>query len=84
MALVAYAPDTMIVVDNARNIEALSQAAQSSDVVLAVLVDIDLGFGRTGVLTHDAVEELARQISAGPTYQVCRSPGIWRSPSAHT
>jgi D-serine deaminase-like pyridoxal phosphate-dependent protein len=62
MALVACAPDTMIVVDNARNVEALSQAAQSSGVVLPVLIDIDLGFGRTGVLTHDAVEELARRM----------------------
>lgn len=64
MELVAHAPDTMIVADNADNVEALSLAARAAGVTLAVLVDIELGFGRTGVTTIEALEALTCQVIA--------------------
>jgi D-serine deaminase-like pyridoxal phosphate-dependent protein len=62
VALVRQAPDTMIVVDNPDNASALARTAKDYAVVLPVLVDIELGFGRTGVLGVDAAERLARHI----------------------
>jgi D-serine deaminase-like pyridoxal phosphate-dependent protein len=62
--LLRRAPDTMIVADNPDNVAALAQAARQVGVVLAVLVDVELGFGRTGVLTVDAAEALAHQIAS--------------------
>ncbi len=64
MELVARAPDTMIVADNADNVAALSLAAKTAGVTLAVLVDIELGFGRTGVTTIEGVAALTRQVIA--------------------
>jgi D-serine deaminase-like pyridoxal phosphate-dependent protein len=61
--LMALAPDTMIVADHPDNVEALAQAARARGVELGVLVDLELGFGRTGVLTVNAVETLARRIA---------------------
>ena len=63
MALVAQAPGTMIVADHPDNVVALAQAARAGGVELGVLVDLELGFGRTGVLTVDAAETLARRIA---------------------
>lgn len=61
--LVSQAPDTMIVTDNKDNVSALAKAAVGRGIVMPVLVDIELGFGRTGVLSAGAAEVLARQIS---------------------
>lgn len=61
--LVSQAPDTMIVTDNRDNVSALAQAAAGKGIVMPVLIDIELGFGRTGVLSVDAAEVLARQIA---------------------
>jgi len=60
--LVRHAPDTMVVVDNSDNVSALARAAGDNGIVLPVLVDVELGFGRTGVLSVDAAEALARHI----------------------
>ncbi|MGS1095298.1 DSD1 family PLP-dependent enzyme [Aquamicrobium terrae] len=65
--LVGGAPDTMIVVDNADNAGALAAAAERAGVTASVLVDVELGFGRTGVLSVDAAEALARAIAACPS-----------------
>jgi D-serine deaminase-like pyridoxal phosphate-dependent protein len=60
--LIRQAPDTMIVVDNPDNASALARTAADNRVVLPVLVDIELGFGRTGVVSADAAAALARHI----------------------
>lgn len=65
--LVRRAPDTMIVVDNVDNATALDAAAREAGIVLPVLVDLDLGFGRTGVLSADGAETLARHIAGHPS-----------------
>lgn len=65
--LVRQAPDTMIVVDNPGNASALADAAKQAGIVLSVLVDVELGFGRTGVLTVEAAETLARVVASLPS-----------------
>ena len=54
--------DVMIVVDHVSNVSALDRAARTAGIRLPVLVDVELGFGRTGVTTIDAAEALTHQI----------------------
>lgn len=61
--LVRKAPNTMIVVDNAKNVDVLADAAAANNITLNVLIDVELGFGRTGVTSVDASEALARRIA---------------------
>lgn len=49
MACVQQAPDTIIVVDNEKNLYDLNEAAKALSSPINVLVDIDPGIGRTGV-----------------------------------
>lgn len=51
LALAAAAPDLMAVVDHPANARALSEAATSAGLTLRLLVDFDIGLGRTGVAT---------------------------------
>jgi 3-hydroxy-D-aspartate aldolase len=62
--LVAEAPDTMVVVDNAENIEALAQAGAEDRVTLDVLIDIDVGGRRTGAQPGDAAVALGRLVTS--------------------
>lgn len=64
--LVRAAPDTMIVVDNADNVHAIAAAAERAGIAVILLVDIELGFGRTGVRGADAAVALARAVEATP------------------
>jgi len=50
--------------------ERLSAAAAGNDVELGVLIDLDVGFGRTGVQGPAAAAELAKQIDALPGLRV--------------
>jgi D-serine deaminase-like pyridoxal phosphate-dependent protein len=61
--LVAEAPDTMVVVDNAENVEALARVAAEDRVRLDVLVDIDVGGRRTGAQPGDAAVALGRAVT---------------------
>ena len=54
----------MIVVDNPANVDALASAAQQAGRKLGVLVDFDVGQGRTGVTSIDAAVALARRARA--------------------
>ena len=65
--LVRQVPDTMVVVDNPENAAALAGAAQDAGIVLSVLIDVELGFARTGVVSADAAEALARVIADKPS-----------------
>ncbi|KTC77088.1 DSD1 family PLP-dependent enzyme [Legionella brunensis] len=49
------APDTMVVVDNLKNIADLEQAGHLHQQTIHVLVDLDPGVGRTGVAPHHAL-----------------------------
>jgi 3-hydroxy-D-aspartate aldolase len=54
----------MIVVDNPANVESLASAAQQAGRKLGVLVDFDVGQGRTGVTSIDAAVALGRRAQA--------------------
>jgi len=56
--------DLMAVVDNSENVDYLAHAAAKSSQKLKLLVDVDLGLGRSGVTRTDQALMLARQIAA--------------------
>ncbi len=62
--LVAEAPDTMVVVDNAENVKTLAAAAARDGVTLQVLVDLDVGNRRTGVAPGEPAVALGRAVAA--------------------
>ena len=66
--LAALARITRIAVcaDDARQVDALAQAAEAAGVRLAVLVEIDVGMGRCGVAPGPEAVALAQQIAASP------------------
>lgn len=49
IACLQIAPETLVVVDNEKNLQDLNRAGASSNTAINVLVDIDPGIGRTGV-----------------------------------
>jgi 3-hydroxy-D-aspartate aldolase len=63
MRLVAEAPDTLVVVDNAENVDVLARAAAEDGVTLDVLIDVDVGGRRTGVQPGEPALALARQVA---------------------
>jgi D-serine deaminase-like pyridoxal phosphate-dependent protein len=62
--LVAGAPDTMVVVDNADNAAALGRAMLAAGQVLDVMIDVDVGNRRTGAQPGAPALALARAITA--------------------
>ena len=58
-----------VVADHESNIAALSQAATSAGVRLDILVEVDVGQGRTGVTPGQRAGELAAQIARSPGLQ---------------
>lgn len=54
----------MIVVDNPANVDSLASAAQQAGRRLGVLIDFDVGQGRTGVTSIDATVALAGRARA--------------------
>ena len=63
--LAAYS-EVMVAVDDERNAEELSQAAQLKGVRLRVLVEVDVGMGRCGTAPGQATLALAQRIEALP------------------
>jgi D-serine deaminase-like pyridoxal phosphate-dependent protein len=55
-----------VCVDDADNVSALARAAQSANVVLDVLVEVDIGMSRCGVEPGEATLRLARQVALRP------------------
>ena len=60
--LLESAPDTMVVVDNASNVDALARAMASRGLTLDVLIDIDVGGRRTGAQPGEPALALARAV----------------------
>ena len=56
----------MVVVDNPANLDALAAAAAKGKRVLGVIVEFDVGQGRTGTRTVDAAATLARRAKSSP------------------
>tara|TARA_R110002051_G_scaffold36358_2_gene79116 strand:- start:24570 stop:25703 length:1134 start_codon:yes stop_codon:yes gene_type:complete len=67
IALAGKAPDTMIVVDNPANAEALATRAAAAGVRLNVIIDVELGFGRTGITSPEAAVGLGQTIKSLPS-----------------
>jgi D-serine deaminase-like pyridoxal phosphate-dependent protein len=61
--LLESAPDTMVVVDNEANIDALARSMASRGLVLDVLVDVDVGGRRTGAQPGEAALALGRAVA---------------------
>jgi len=74
-ALVRVDPDLLLVVDHREQIEDLAAATSTAEVRLSVLIDIDVGLGRTGVTTSMAAIALAEQIAAHPSLRLAGVQG---------
>jgi D-serine deaminase-like pyridoxal phosphate-dependent protein len=61
--LLESAPDTMVVVDNPENVDALGRAMSARGLTLDVMVDIDVGGRRTGAQPGEPALALARAIA---------------------
>ena len=63
--MVALAPkgDVLLAVGHARQVELLSHAAQQARVTVDVLIDVDVGDRRTGILPGEPALELARLVA---------------------
>ncbi len=67
--LLAEAPDTLVVVDDAGNVNELQRAADSAAVHILVLIDLDVGHDRTGVRPEGALV-LAQHIARAPNLEL--------------
>jgi len=61
---------TMVAVDDAANVEQLSAACQAKGVTLRILVEVDIGMHRCGVLPGQAALELAQKVAQAPGLQL--------------
>jgi D-serine deaminase-like pyridoxal phosphate-dependent protein len=58
--------DLIVAVDDAQNVQELSQAAQAAGVSLRVLVEVDVGMHRCGVAPGEPALVLAQQVERAP------------------
>jgi D-serine deaminase-like pyridoxal phosphate-dependent protein len=63
-ALNARAEGLLVAVDEPANVDALASAARAAGKRLGLLVDVEIGGGRTGLAEPEAVLALARRIAA--------------------
>src|SRR5574341_1261126 len=68
--LVATAPDTLGVLDNAENVAVLGREAAAAGVVVGVLVDVDVGNRRTGIAPGAPALGLARLVAGQPALRL--------------
>jgi 3-hydroxy-D-aspartate aldolase len=66
LRVIEQQPETMIVVDDADNVHELGEAVARAGRVVNVLVDVEVGGRRTGVLPGEPAVELARAVAAQP------------------
>ncbi|MPZ08605.1 MAG: DSD1 family PLP-dependent enzyme [Kiloniellaceae bacterium] len=66
LKLAARAGEVMVVVDDAENLRALGAAADAAGCDLGVLIDVDIGQERTGVIDAEAALVLAGIIAGAP------------------
>jgi D-serine deaminase-like pyridoxal phosphate-dependent protein len=64
IALAVRAGDLMVVVDDEANVAALGAAARAAGALLGVVIDLEVGCGRTGVTTVEGAAHLAAAIAA--------------------
>jgi len=61
--VISQAPDTMVVVDNAQNVEELQRSAGQAGIHIATLIDLDIGQNRTGIQPGEPALRLAESIA---------------------
>lgn len=66
LAALAKRVQLRVCVDDAGNIEQLSKAMQANNATLGVLVEVDIGMARCGVLPGEPAVALAQQIAKSP------------------
>jgi len=71
MALNARAAGLIVAADHPANVDVLAAAAATAKQVLAVVVEFDVGQGRTGTRSVDAAVALAHRIKASPSLLYC-------------
>ena len=69
MMSLAHSANMMVAVDDPRNVEDLSAAAQSYQVSLRVAVEVNVGLDRCGLEPGPKVVQLARQVADAPGLQ---------------
>ncbi|HWO12059.1 MAG TPA: alanine racemase, partial [Polyangiaceae bacterium] len=75
VALLAAHPEIQLVVDGVDGADALQQALSAAGLVARVLLDLDVGQGRCGVLPGAPALALARHIAALPALRLCGVQG---------
>lgn len=63
--------ELILVVDNPENVRRLGAALSAAGAELALHIDLDPGFGRTGVLDAEAAVALAGVIASTPNVRLC-------------
>jgi D-serine deaminase-like pyridoxal phosphate-dependent protein len=74
-ALGSVDPHLLMVVDHSQQIDSLSAAARAAGACLSVLIDIDVGLGRTGVTTPAAAVAMAERIAGSPSLRLAGVQG---------
>ncbi len=64
LALLAHDRTVRAAIDSVTALEAVAEAARRADVTIGLLVDLDVGFGRTGVQSPEDALALARAIDS--------------------
>jgi D-serine deaminase-like pyridoxal phosphate-dependent protein len=73
--LLERAPDTIVVVDNQANVDALARSMASRGLVLNVLVDVDVGGRRTGAQPGEPSLALGRAVTKHRSLRLCGLQG---------
>jgi len=85
LATLARVANVRVALDSIAAIEAVATAAHGAGVTVGVLVDLDVGMGRTGVATADALVALAQAVTAARGLRLdgilCYPGHIWAKPA---
>ena len=84
LATLAHRATVRIAIDSVEAAEALEQAAQHAGATLDILIDLDVGMGRTGVQSGTAALELAQLVDRFPRLRLtglfCYPGHVWQRP----
>lgn len=85
LAVLARGSGVRTAIDTLVAVETVSAAARSAGATIGVLVDLDVGMGRTGVPTAEALVTLAQAVAAAPGLRLdgifCYPGHIWAKPT---
>lgn len=70
ISLLSITSEVKVAVDSRENVKALANALEAAGDQLKVLIEIEIGMGRCGVLPGEAVVELAKLIDQSPNLEL--------------